>query len=265
MKFPKRIVCLTEETTELLYLLGEQERIVGVTAYTVRPPQAKKEKPVVSAFLDGNIPKILKLKPDLVVGFSDIQAKLAHDLIKHGLNVLITNPRSISEILYAMLLLGNIVGKRKQVEKLINTFQKKIQKFRKQSQKIQHKKKVFFQEWDEPIIPGIQWVSESIEIAGGIDIFADKKNSGLARDRFVSAEEVLVRNPDVILGSWCGKKMDRDWVLNHQIFKKTNAVLKNEIYEIDSSIILQPGPALFLEGIPKLWELLHGNPTYSSK
>lgn len=248
MNLPSRIVCLTEETTELLYLLGEETRIVGISAYTVRPPVAKEQKPKVSAFISGNRKKILSLEPDLVVGFSDIQASLAHDLIKEGLNVLILNQRSLEEILNSILLLGTIVGREEKTRQLILEWTKKIESIRMANLNLQTPK-VFFQEWDEPIISGIQWVSELIHIAGGEDIFATPAPGKMAKDRIVSAADVADKDPDVIIGSWCGKPMDRDWIINHPEWQDVKAIQNKQIFEIDSSIILQPGPALFLEGI----------------
>lgn len=256
INYPERIVCLTEETTELLYLLGEESRIVGITAYTVRPPQARKDKPIVSAFISGSIQKIKALKPDLVIGFSDIQAQFAHDLIKHGLNVLILNQRTLNEIYNAMYLIGNMVGKGNETETLIQDWKTKLAKIQSESENSRVKPKVFFQEWDEPIISSIHWVSELISIAGGIDCFEDKKTGLLARDRYVSKQEVADSKPDIIIGSWCGKPVDFHWVKSQEEWQSTPAVQNNQIYEIDSSLILQPGPALFLEGIHKLRECI---------
>lgn len=257
MKLPERIICLTEETTELFYLLGVQDKIVGVTAYTVRPPQAKKEKPIVSSFISGNLPKIKNLNPDLIIGFSDIQHELASKLIKEGLNVLITNQRSLEEIFQTMYLLGTIVDKRKETEILIQSWKQKLKEIQTRCEKriqenANQKPKIFFQEWDEPIITGIRWVSELIAICGGEDIFQEKQNSSLAKDRIVSLEDVSARNPDIIIGSWCGKPMDKNWIKTREQWSNIKAVQENAIIEIDSSIILQPGPALFLEGIDQL-------------
>lgn len=255
---PKRIVCLTEETTELLYLLGEQERIVGISAYTVRPPQAR-EKPVVSAFIQGSIPKITALKPDLVIGFSDIQANLARDLIAEGLNVLITNQRSIEEIFECMLLVGGIVGRQSETSLLVDGFRQKLEQTSVATRSF-HRPRVFFQEWDEPLISGIRWVSELVEIAGGEDIFRDRRDSGLAKDRISSAVEVAERKPDVLVGSWCGKPMDFQWVYRKPEWQGLAFLVNQRVVEIDSSIILQPGPALFLEGLDALKKALHGEP-----
>lgn len=255
-KCPQRIICLTEETTELLYLLGEESRIVGITAYTVRPSKAKIDKPVVSAFISGSIEKIKALKPDLIIGFSDIQAQFAHDLIKHGLNVLIFNQRTLNEIYNAMFMIGSLVGRGSDTENLINGWKSKLARIQSESEKSLLKPKVFFQEWDDPIISSIHWVSELISVAGGIDCFQNKKDGILARDRYVTKQDVADANPDMIIGSWCGKPVDFNWVRNQEEWKFTQAIVNDRIFEIDSSLILQPGPALFLEGIDKLRECI---------
>ncbi len=252
---PKRIICLTEEPTEMLYLLGEEDRIVGISVYTERPLVAKQEKTKVSAFISGNLKKIESLNPDLIIGFSDIQGQLAKDLIERGFNVLIFNQRSIQEILDNMYILGNIVGQSEKANALISGWQKQIEGWKTEANLSSHKPRVFFQEWDEPIITGIQWVSEAIEIAGGFDIFNDLKEKKMAKERITTAEEVAKRNPEAIVGSWCGKAMDWNWVRQKPEWQSTVAIQKDLIFEMDPSIILQPGPALFLEGIPKLREI----------
>jgi iron complex transport system substrate-binding protein len=247
MAAPERIVCLTEETTEWLYLLGEERRIVGVSAYTVRPPESR-QKPRVSAFLTGNIKKIKSLKPDLVIGFSDIQAELAAKLIKEGLNVLVTNQRSLAEIEATLRLIAGIVGQSKKGETLLKTWRKKVETIRHRNR---NKKilRVFFQEWDEPVISAIGWVSELIEICGGKNIFAAKAGA-MAKDRIVTVADVLKARPEVIIGSWCGKHMDRAWIEIQ--FADTPAVKAGHVYEVDSAEILQPGPALFIDGIDRI-------------
>ncbi|TGL51151.1 cobalamin-binding protein [Leptospira meyeri] len=252
---PERIICLTEEPTEMLYLLGEEKRIVGISVYTERPPKAKEEKTKVSAFISGNLKKITALEPDLVIGFSDIQSQLAKDLIERGLNVLIFNQRSIREILSNMQMLGNLVGQVEKTNSLIEEWTSQINLWKQVNTSKSYKPKVFFQEWDEPMITGIQWVSEAIELAGGIDCFSHLKEKKLAKDRIITAEDVATANPDVYVGSWCGKAMDWDWVRNKPEWQSTNFLKSNRIFELDPSIILQPGPALFLEGIPKLKEI----------
>ncbi|TGN11073.1 cobalamin-binding protein [Leptospira ilyithenensis] len=256
MSAPERIICLTEEPTELLYLLGEEDRIVGISAYTVRPPHAKKEKPKVSAFISGNIKKIESLKPDLIIGFSDIQGQLAKDLIQRGLNVLIFNQRSIAEIFSNMIILGNIVGKNKEVTALVDSWKREVDSLQESANRLSDKPGVFFQEWDEPIITGIKWVSEAIEIAGGRDVFSHLQDEKLAKNRIIQANDVAEKNPDMIVGCWCGKPMNWDWVRNKPEWQSTTAIQKDKIFELDPSIILQPGPALFLEGIPKLKEII---------
>lgn len=252
---PKRIICLTEEPTEMLYLLGEEDRIVGISVYTERPLVAKQEKTKVSAFISGNLKKIESLNPDLIIGFSDIQGQLAKDLIERGFNVLIFNQRSIQEILDNMYILGNIVGQSEKANALISGWQKQMEGWKIEANLSSYKPRVFFQEWDEPIITGIQWVSEAIEIAGGFDIFNDLKEKKMAKERITTAEEVAKRNPEAIVGSWCGKAMDWNWVRQKPEWQSTLAIQKDLIFEMDPSIILQPGPALFLEGIPKLREI----------
>lgn len=247
MAGPERVICLTEETTEWLYLLGEERRIVGVSAYTVRPPQAKR-KPRVSAFLTGNIKKIKSLKPDLVIGFSDIQAELAAKLIKEGLNVLVTNQRSLAEIESTLLLVAGIVGKAKKGEALLSAWRKKLQTIRRRNRS-KRPVRVFFQEWDEPVISAIGWVSELIEICGGRNIFATRAGA-MAKDRIVTVADVLKARPEVIIGSWCGKPMDRQWLAAH--LASTPALQSGHVYEVDSAEILQPGPALFIDGIDRI-------------
>jgi iron complex transport system substrate-binding protein len=263
MSYPERIICLTEETTELYYLLGEENRIAGITVYTVRPQQAKKEKPTVSSFISGNLKKIKSLNPDLIIGFSDIQAQLAHDLIKEGLNVIITNQRSIQEIYNTMMLLGSIIGKSQETGLLIDGWKSKLALIEKESKAIIQDRwggkrpKVFFQEWNDPIITGIQWVSELVEICGGEDAFSHLKNKSLAKDRIIHPEDVVKAKPDIIIGSWCGKSVDYDWFSKQSNWEQIPAIQKNRNYEIESSIILQPGPALFLEGIDKVKKYIH--------
>src|SRR3984893_1372714 len=202
---PSRIVCLTEETVETLYLLGEQDRIVGISGYVVRPPQARREKPRVSAFTSANIDKILALKPDLVLTLSDLQANIVADLIRRGLNVHAFNQRSVAGILDMIRMLGAMVDAGGRAEELVATLETGLVQSRSRAECLPKRPKVFFEEWDDPLISGIGWVSELIEIAGGIDIFADRRHQGAAKDRIVSIEEVVERAPDLIIGSWCGK------------------------------------------------------------
>lgn len=257
-RYPKRIVCLTEEPTETLYLLGEQHRIAGITTFTVRPSQARKEKPVVSAFTSANIDKILELKPDLVVGFSDIQAEIAAALIKQGLEVHIFNHRSVEEIFNMIHQLGSLVGASEKASRFIGETEKNLDKIRLESQKLDPKPLVYFEEWYEPMITGIQWVTELIEIAGGIDCFPEHKNKPLAKDRIVKdPKTVIEKNPDIIIGSWCGRKFRSDKVIKREGWHSISAIQNNDLYEVDSSIILQPGPAALTDGVQELRMIIH--------
>lgn len=253
---PERIVCLTEEPTEILYALGQQHRIVGISAYTVRPPTAPKEHPVVSAFIGGSIKKIAALQPDLIIGFSDIQAQLAHDLIKANLPVLIFNQRSIQEILDVILMIGSIVGEREQALALIEDYVGHLDMARARAA-TRPRRKVYFEEWDDPLITSIEWVHELIDIVGGDNIFADRATGKLASERFVSHDQIIAANPDVILASWCGKPVDIDAIRDREGYHQISAVQRDEIHELDPSIILQPGPASLTDGLATLERLIH--------
>src|SRR5438128_2593654 len=206
-RLPERIVCLTEETTETLYLLGEERRIVGISGYTVRPPRARREKPRVSAFLSAKNDAILELKPDLVLGFSDLQADIARDLAKAGLNIYLFNQRSVDEILSMILVLSALVGESEKGRGLVKRLEDNLSSIKEEAKKFTQRPRVYFEEWDEPMISGIRWVSELVEIAGGEDVFKELSLSQGAAGRTVAdADELLKRKPDVILGSWCGKK-----------------------------------------------------------
>lgn len=249
---PQRIVCLTEETTELLYLLGEEHRIVGISAYTCRPERAKEEKPVVSAYIGGSMPKIKALKPDLVIGFSDVQADLARDLVRENLQVLITNQRSIEDIFNVMLMIGNIVGAGEKAKKLVALYRKRIDTIRKASERRSYRPKVYFEEWDDPMITAIQWVSELIDIAGGENVFAERARGKASKERYVSRQEVIERKPDIYIGCWCGKPLDKEEVVKRHGFDQIPAIQHDRIYEIDPAIILQPGPACLTNGLDEL-------------
>lgn len=253
---PKRIICLTEETTETLYLLGEEDRIVGISGFTVRPKRARKEKPKISTFLDAKIDEILDLRPDLVIGFSDIQATIAKQLIEKGVTVWVNNHRSVQGILKMMVQLGALVGKRKGATALVNAIEKDILRIKRETTNWSVRPKVYFEEWFDPLIFGIQWVSEIIEIAGGVDVFKDKQTS-LAKGRILSDNnEVVQRNPDIILASWCGKQFKKEKMLQRKNWHTINAVRTDAIYGIRSEIILQPGPAALLEGIPLVHQII---------
>jgi iron complex transport system substrate-binding protein len=250
--YPRRIVCLTEETTETLYLLGEEERIVGISGFTVRPPRARKEKPKVSVFLEADIPAIEALSPDLVIAFSDLQADIARALILRGIEVLTLNHRSIDEILRMVVMVGSIVGRQQDAEALAGRLAARVDAARERAARLPLRPRVFFEEWPDPLISGIRWVSELIEAAGGDDIFAELRGAKLGKDRIVTPEEVVRRDPQLILGSWCGKKMKRETVLTRPGFAATSAVRRDLIAEIKSPIILQPGPAALTDGLDAL-------------
>jgi iron complex transport system substrate-binding protein len=256
-RYPQRIVCLTEETTETLYLLGEQQRIVGVSGYTVRPPEARRDKPKVSAFLSAKIDKILDLRPDLVLGFSDLQAEIARDLAKAGLNVVIFNQRSVNEILSMILTLSAMVGASQRGESLVAEIEANLDSIRKSGQQFARRPRVYFEEWDEPMISAIRWVSELIEVAGGEDVFVELSRSHAAAGRTISnPSEVIARRPDVILGSWCGKKFRPERVAARPGWDAIPAVRAGALYEIKSAEILQPGPAALTDGVRRMHEIL---------
>jgi len=256
-RYPERIVCLTEESTETLYLLGEERRIAGISGYTVRPARARKEKPRVSAFLTAKNEKILQLKPDLVIGFSDLQADIARDLTKAGLNVLIFNQRSVQEILDMILALASLVGAAEKGMRLVQTLESGLEGVRRAASAFPRRPRVYFEEWDEPMISGIRWVSELVEIAGGEDVFSTLSRSQAASGRIVSdAKRVIEKNPEVILGSWCGKKFRPERVASRPGWDAIAAVRENQLFEIKSADILQPGPAALTDGVRQIHEIL---------
>lgn len=255
MTGPQRIVCLTEETTEWLYLLGEERRIVGISGYTVRPRRARQEKPRVSAFLDGRVDRIVELRPDLVVGFSDMQAALADKLIRAGLNVLVTNQRSISEILQTMRLVAALVGAQERAEAWIASCLARHAEISARAAAWPRRPRVYFEEWDEPLISAIRWVSELVGLAGGADVFPELAAQAMGRDRVIADPlEPVRRNPDVIVGSWCGKKFRPEKVAARPGWSTVSAVQGGWLHEIKSCDILQPGPAALTDGL----EQLHG-------
>ena len=258
-RLPERIVCLTEETTETLYLLGEERRIVGISGYTVRPPRARREKPRVSAFLSAKNDRILELKPDLVIGFSDLQADIARDLAKAGLNVLLFNQRSVQEILDMVFTLSCIVGAADRGSDLVKKLEMSLASIRQAGKALPRKPRVYFEEWDEPMISGIRWVSELVEIAGGEDVFREKSFSQAATGRVVQAGEILEKQPDVIIGSWCGKKFRPERVASRPGWSAVSAVKNGELHEIKSSEILQPGPAALTDGVARIAEILRAS------
>jgi iron complex transport system substrate-binding protein len=252
-RYPRRIVCLTEETTETLYLLGEEHRIVGISGYTVRPARARREKPKVSAFLSAKTDRILALKPDLVLGFSDLQRDIASELVRQGLNVTIFNQRSVDEILSMIQLLAAMVGAAAKGEKLVAELESNLARVTARAAAFSVRPKVYFEEWDEPMISGIRWVSELVGIAGGDDVFPELSLSqGAAGRTIAEGAEVVRRAPDVIVGSWCGKKFRPERVAARTGFDAVPAVRNGQLHEVKSSEILQPGPAALTDGVARL-------------
>jgi len=255
---PERIVCLTEETTETLYLLGQQHRIAGISGYTVRPPEARKDKPRVAAFISADIPKILTLEPDLVLAFSDLQADLVAALIRAGVAVHAFNQRTIAGILDMIRTLGALVGAADRADRLAGDLAAGLERARQRGAALRAHPKIYFEEWDEPMISAIGWVSELIAIAGGVDIFAERATGKSAQERFVSADEIRLRAPDIIIGSWCGRKFNPDRVAARPGFAAIPAIRDRRLYEIKSALILQPGPAALTDGLRALENLIHG-------
>ena len=257
--YPSRIVCLTEETTETLYLLGQDWRIVGISGFTVRPPRARREKPRVSAFTSAKIDRILELRPDLVLGFSDLQADIAAELVRLGIEVHVFNHRSVVEILRMIRTLGGMVGCQSEAGVLVERMEEGIEAARRNAVSLSRRPRVYFEEWDEPAISCIRWVSELIGIAGGDDCFPELAGQALGRDRIIAdPSEVVRRAPDLILGSWCGKKFRPELVAARPGWGLIPAVRDGEVHEIKSAIILQPGPAALTDGLRALTRLIHG-------
>jgi iron complex transport system substrate-binding protein len=254
-RFPDRIVCLTEETTETLYLLGQGDRIVGVSGYTVRPPEAR-SKPKVSAFINARFDKIEALRPDLVLAFSDLQADLTGELVRRGLTVVTFNQRSIDEILRMIRMIGGLVGCQTEAERLAVGLETDLDRIRESAARFPARLRVFFEEWDEPLISGIRWVEELVEIAGGSPIFPELAIAGLGRDRIVDPAEVARRDPEVIFASWCGKKVKKATITGRSGWQAVAAVRHERIFEVKSTYILQPGPACLTEGVRQLHALL---------
>ena len=250
---PRRIVCLTEETTETLYLMGEENRIVGIAGFTVRPARARREKPRVSAFTRAKIDRILDLEPDLVLGFSDIQADIAAELVRRGVAVHVFNQRSVEEIFSMIRVLGGIVGRPDKAASLEAGLRARLEAVRRAGEALPRRPRVYFEEWDDPMISGIRWVSELVGIAGGDDVFPELAASSLARGRIVADPgEVVRRAPEVIVGSWCGKKFRPGRVAARPGWSGVPAVRDGELHEVKSALILQPGPAALGDGVEAL-------------
>lgn len=253
--YPRRIVCLTDETTEILYLLGEQDRIAGISAYASRPPEVL-SKPRVSAFKNANFDKILNLQPDLVLTFSDVQAEITRELVRRGMTVLNFNQRSIAEILDMTMTLARLVGKPEEGAELVESLAHGLDEIAGSARSFARRPRVFFEEWDEPLISGIAWVEELIETAGGIVLFPELRSCGKAQDRVVDPAAVAARDPEVLLASWCGKKVNKETICSRPGWASTSAVRNGHVYEIPSTCILQPGPAALTEGARQLHSIL---------
>ncbi|QFI37836.1 cobalamin-binding protein [Moritella marina ATCC 15381] len=255
--YPKRIVCLTEETTEMLYILGEESRIAGISGFTVRPPHARQAHPKVSAFTSAKIDKILDLKPDLVLGFSDIQADIAGALIKQGIAVHIFNQRSVDEIFSMVMMLASLVGATDKAAIWLADIESKIERIKLNATKCNKRPKVYFELWNDPLMSGIQWVSELIEIAGGDECFPDLAKESLAKNRIIADPRIVIdANPDIIIGSWCGRKFKPDQVASRDGWDAINAVKNEQLFEVKSANILQPGPAALTDGLDQLVEII---------
>ena len=255
--YPERIVCLTEETTETLYLLGEQDRIVGISGFTVRPPEARKTKPKVSAFTSAKIQRIVELKPDLVIGFSDLQADIAKDLVALGINTLVFNQRSVQEILSMILTLSGMVGCADRGRALVDGYIERLNSVQTAGNALPRRPRVYFEEWDEPMISAIAWVSELIGIAGGEDVFGKLGVQSHAKNRIIAdGQTVIDANPDVIIGSWCGKKFRPEKVADRIGWESVTAVKTQQLHEIKSPLILQPGPAALTDGLDELHRII---------
>ncbi len=258
MRPPARIVCLTEETVETLYLLGEDHRIVGVSGYAVRPPRVRKEKPRVSAFISADVPKILALEPDLVLTFSDLQADIVAQLIRAGIEVHAFNQRDIAGIFAMIRTLGALVGAQEKAEALAASLQAKLDAVRIEATRLHRRPRVYFEEWDEPMISGIRWVSQLIEIAGGVEVFPELSVKKSAPERVVTPDSVIAAAPDIIIGSWCGKKFVPTKVAARPGFDAIPAVQNGWLREIKSPLILQPGPAALTDGLDAIMAIVRG-------
>ena len=255
--WPRRIICLTEETTETLYLLGEQDRIVGVSGYTARPPEARR-KPKVSAFISAKFDKILQLQPDLVFAFSDLQADITSELVRRGVTVMHFNQRSIAEIFDMIEAVARLVGVEEKGRKLAAELHQGLHDIQEAAQKFTRRPKVFFEEWHDPLISGIRWVDELVEIAGGEPVFPELRQHQGAKDRILDPAQVIVANPDVIIASWCGRKVNPQWIRSRPGWDAITAVKRGHIFEVKSTHILQPGPASLTDGVGQLHQILAG-------
>ncbi len=253
--FPHRIVCLTEETTETLYLLGEGDRVVGISGYTVRPPEAR-QKPKISSFLHARYDKIAALEPDLILAFSDLQADITTELVTRGFPVFTFNQRSVPEILQMIRIVGGIVGVPEKAAELVVGFERGLYDVRASATRFSSRPRVYFEEWDEPLISGIRWVEELVEIAGGTPVFPELRSAGLGKDRIVTADRVIAAAPDVFIGSWCGKPVKKDKVRRREGWDAVPFIVHDHLFEVKSTYILQPGPAALTEGVRQVHAVL---------
>ncbi len=253
--YPRRIICLTEETTETLYLLGEGDRVVGISGYTVRPPEAR-EKPKVSSYLHARYDKIEALEPDLILAFSDLQADITNEFVRRGYPVFTFNQRSVAEILQMICVLGAIVGVPEKGEALARDLEAGLEAIRQSTSAWKKRPRVYFEEWPDPLISGIQWVEELVEIAGGDPVFPALRHARLGRDRIVTSEQVVKAAPDVIIGSWCGKPVRKEKIAGRADWDRIPAVRNKQIYEVKSTFILQPGPASLTDGVQQVHAIL---------
>lgn len=249
--YPARLICLTEETTEILYRIGAGDLVVGVSGYTVRPPEAR-EKPKVSAFITAKYDKIMALEPDLVLTFSDLQADITRELMKRGVPVFAFNQRSVAQILMTVRMVGAVVGYHAEAERFAKELEASLSRVGEQAAGLKRRPRVYFEEWDEPLISGIRWVSELVEIAGGQDLFPEYRDQAIATGRMPKADEVIRRDPEVILASWCGKKVRPERIAARPGFEAVSAVKAGRIHEIKSALILQPGPACLTDGLAEI-------------
>ena len=259
-RYPRRIVCLTEETTETLYRLGLGDLVVGVSGYTVRPKEARK-KPRVSSFLDADFEKILALKPDLVLGFSDLQASLGAELCKRGVPVYLFNQRSLSEILQTVRIIGSLVGAAREAEALADELQQNVERLANENASLPKRPRLFFEEWHEPLISGIRWVSELFEVLGADDVCPETRTEQGAKGRIFTPEQIAERDPELVVASWCGRKAKREKMIARPGWDRVTAVKNDQLYEVKSAIILQPGPALFTDGAEEVARIVRAAAT----
>ncbi|QRK09218.1 cobalamin-binding protein [Archangium violaceum] len=250
-RYPQRIVCMTEETTETLYRIGAGDLVVGVSGFTVRPPEAR-GKPRVSSFLDANFERILELKPDLVLGFSDLQADLGRELCKRGVPVVLFNQRSLAEILQTVRVVGALVGRAEAAEKLADELEANLARHAEAAERLPRRPRIFFEEWHEPLISGIRWCSELVELVGGEDVCRESREQQGAKGRIFDPAEVARRNPEGVIASWCGRKAKREKIISRPGWERVTAVVDDQLYEVKSTFILQPGPASLTDGVDQL-------------